>query len=524
MDIFYNQERIHPKGVGAMNKTIKGAVLFLILFLLTAVGITYFSIQKANHGTETVAENREQGIDLYGTYDENDLLVEELLENYNGVEIKIPQISGLKDKEVQDKVNNDIYAKCHGLLDEFETVNYAVYTERANFGNTLSISFYVGSETSYDQIYMNYELIHGNELYLEDLFMEDTDITEIVRKAFYQTLVKDSEYTSESPVVSPDENELYKAVKGYMESDLQEFTFSPAEIAFYYKDYVAGIRMVDIPDKVSIYAKYMTDESIFEKDGIGYDDIFTCADTQYGAFDLIDYGYLEPNFWYDVTAGQMWTEDIDEEKLKAFNEFKSEMYEAAFEKVEEYGEIARNNPDKFYILLAKPDVSLYFDQEYNNGEWAYVVSNVASVNENYQIYEMPMELYESTYKDRIIDTYRYVYFAMRGGAYLDPYEDHGADVTNIYETKLYNYNTKEELTEFADIFYEDSGYMEVIEGKTREFLGYQNYSEAYIEQLMDTAEYKIEGTTIVASIPSAQNFYVSVFFDEFDKEMLKIFD
>ena len=56
-----------------MSRTIKGAILFIVLFLAAAVGITYFSIQKANNGVGTATE--EEGIDLYGTYDENDLLV-----------------------------------------------------------------------------------------------------------------------------------------------------------------------------------------------------------------------------------------------------------------------------------------------------------------------------------------------------------------------------------------------------------------------------------------------------------------
>ena len=506
-----------------MNKTIKNAVIFIVVFFAAAVGITHFSIRKA---VEDMGDlSAESGIDLYGTYDENDLLIKEKTEIVNGLEIKIPQINGLKDKNVQEKVNKEIYDRCHELIGIYEPINYAVYHKRANFGNVLSISFNVGNNTGYDQVYLNYELVHGNMLELEDLFLQDTDIREIVRKAFYQSMIKDGAYTEEDRLAFPDENELYKAVKGYMGGDTYKFSFSPAEITFYYKDHVASIRMIDIADKVSVYSRYMTDESIFENDGIGYDDVFTCADTQYGGFEWIDYGYREPNFWYDVTAGQEWTEDIDEEKLRVYGAFKSEMMEAAYDKVEEYAEIAKSNPDQFYILLARPNVGLYIDQEYNDGEWDYTVSNVATVGEYYELYEMPMELYENTYKDRIIDTYRYIYFGMRGGAYFDTYYDNvGEDITVIQETKLCNYYTGEELTELEDVFHKDSGYMDVIERKTREFLGYRYDSQEYIAQLVDMAEYSIEGSHIRASIPSIPDFYVNIFFDEFDREMLKIFD
>ena len=63
-----------------------------------------------------------------------------------------------------------------------------------------------------------------------------------------------------------------------------------------------------------------------------------------------------------------------------------------------------------------------------------------------------------------------------------------------------------------------------MEDKTREFLGYQGFLAENIDRLMETAEYELEGTNIIASIPSVPNFQVSIFFDEFDKEMLKVFD
>ena len=104
------------------------------------------------------------------------------------------------------------------------------------------------------------------------------------------------------------------------------------------------------------------------------------------------------------------------------------------------------------------------------------------------------------------------------------YDADGAEVTNINETKLYNYYTKEPLTDFDDVFHENSGYMGIMEEKTREFLGYQGFSADNIDRLMETAEYELVGTNVVASIPSVPNFEVSIYFDEFDKEMLKVFD
>ncbi len=61
-------------------------------------------------------ENIEEGIDLYGTYDENDLYIEEVPTIYEGVEINIPTISGLKDKIIEEKINSDMQSKVLELV------------------------------------------------------------------------------------------------------------------------------------------------------------------------------------------------------------------------------------------------------------------------------------------------------------------------------------------------------------------------------------------------------------------------
>jgi len=521
-----------------MKKTITAALIFIAILSFAAVGITYFSIEKTLEKssesvlTETlppeVAERIETGIDLDGTYDENDLIVESKTELINDAEVKIPQINGLKNKEVQEKINKEIYNECHQLVEKFPDINYGVYTERANFGNVFSVSFHVGDDDNYDQLYFNYELVTGEKLYLEDLFLKDADLTEIVRKAFYQSMVRDNSYIEGEEFASPDENALYKFVKGYMESDEPVFSFSASEICFYYKEYVASVRMLDIADKVSVYSKYMTDESIFENDNIGYDNMFTCADSnQYDGFEMIDYGYIEPNFWYDVTVWKIWLEDIDKTKLDAFEKFKAKLIDTTYDKIEEYRQTAIDNPEKFYILLAKPNINLFTNQVYNSETgWTYTPSNAAYMGESYYIYEMPMSLYESTYKDKIMETYRYPYFAMRGGAYFDPYDNYGADVTQTDSNKLYNYITGEELKTLEDVFAENSGYTETLNEIVKErLINNYEYSEDECIDISHIVEYKLDGTTVIASVQMPdEKIDIWISLNEFDKDMLKIFD
>ena len=510
-----------------MKKLIIGLLIFLTIFALTAVGITYLSIQNANK--PDIIQSNETGIDLYGTYDQNDLTINKLKETYNDIEIEIPELLGLKNTNVQKKINQDIKARIYEALEGLTDIRYANFYTRANFANVISISYYIGIENSSEHITLNYNLVDGERLKVEDLFVSDADLTEIVRNAFYLTMVQNNQYNNEytnNGIVSPNENDLYKAVKAYMENDKKLFVFSPSDIAFYNKDgSMATVKMIDVANKVSVYNKYLTEESLFIRDDIGYKNLFTCANGSYDVFEKIDYGYMEDNYWYDVTvwAGYQ-DEEIDEGKQEKFNDFKSQLYNKTYDKVYEYQEIAKKNPDKFYILLSKPTINMYSDSKYENGKWTYTYSDMATVYENVQIFEMPINVYENLYKDKIIDTYRYQYFEMRGGAYLDTYETDGAVVTEIRNEKLYNYVTGEELAKLSDVFKEDSDYMNVIETRTKESLIEKyNYSEDDADKLLKDINCELVGTRINVTIPAVEDFLVIVNFNSFDTSMMKLF-
>ena len=113
----------------------------------------------------------------------------------------------------------------------------------------------------------------------------------------------------------------------------------------------------------------------------------------------------------------------------------------------EYRAVAKENPDKFYIVFMKPSIRMDSDSVYINGKWHYTYFDTATVNDNFQVFEMPIELYNTVYKDKLVDSYRYEYFAMRGGVWLDTDNTQGATVTESYNTEKYNYITKERIYE-----------------------------------------------------------------------------
>lgn len=386
------------------------------------------------------------GIDLYGTYDGNDLLIEGISpENYaDNEEIKIPQIKGLKDAEIQSKINSELYSRTMELIKKHPSAGYTNYYTRANFANVISISFSVGFEEEpySEQAYFNYNLVNGEQLKFEDLFTPGTDILSIVRHAFYREMAFYGEYDHESKLHSPDENEVYKAVKSFMAEEDKSFAFSPVGIYLYNKNHFAEIKMLDRAEDIAIYSKYITDESIFTGEYEGFKNAFTCADIQYDIFDKIEYGYLEDNLWYDFTVWNTYIPFDDppsDERLEKFEAFIARVTEEEYSKLTAYREKAKANPDKFYIVLIKPNVNMELESDYTDGKWHYTYFDTATVNTQIQLFEMPVEVYTTTYRDKIIETYRYEYFAMRGGAYFDTENLEGALLTETNDKYTYNY-------------------------------------------------------------------------------------
>lgn len=97
-------------------------ILFVITVVFTILSTIITSLfiksnsnnlntQNLNGDTNTSLDNltnAEQVIDLYATYDQNDLLINQITEMYNEIEITILQIEGLKDKDIESKINNEM--------------------------------------------------------------------------------------------------------------------------------------------------------------------------------------------------------------------------------------------------------------------------------------------------------------------------------------------------------------------------------------------------------------------------------
>ena len=119
---------------------MKKLPLFIVIFTILAIGCTAIMIEIKNgdendknisyeeienKNEEIHNEIPEKTLNLNGTYSQNDLIIYEsdfFIEECNKT-IKIPQISGLKNKTIENKINDNIKSKIkdkirEGVLEE----------------------------------------------------------------------------------------------------------------------------------------------------------------------------------------------------------------------------------------------------------------------------------------------------------------------------------------------------------------------------------------------------------------------
>lgn len=502
----------------------------IVILLLIFVGV----IHLKNPSSTPVLSTVSQSIDLNGTYDMNDLLIDSVTETVNGKEVSYPCIKGLKNKTVEEKINSELYEKAHELTDKYrDTLTYGSFYTDANFANVLSLSFQVGfdSEPYYEHIRFNYSLTDGSHLTLEDLFLPDADLLNIVRESFYYSLVYGTESDVEDGnyIYSPNEDEVYVAVRSYMAQRDKAFLFTPTSIYLYSADAMATVPMVDHASSIAVYSKYLTEKSIFTGEYTGFKNLITCSEVSESMFEHIEYGYLEDNMWYDFTITNDYIPKdgtgYDEKAVSLYQKLRKSVFDSFFADIDSYRKTARENPDRFYALFIKPSSQLYVDSKYSNGNWHYDFSDLSAFTNDVLIYETDKDTYENEFRPLIADTYRYRYFAMRGGAFIYE-EDLPENVTCTREqtSLLYDYRQNALLTELDDVFLPGSDYMSAIREAVEERLSYRDCTDSEIQDMVDEMSLSLNGTSIIAAFPSHPDEEVNIYFDFLDKSLFKCFN
>ena len=180
------------KGAKKLKKTIIGLIIFTIVAVSTTAILIIEKNKPENITPDIPKENSEKeiGTKRNQKYNQNDLEI--IRKNVDGiVEYNSIRISGLKNKEIENKINNEIAQteeEFVNLLSNFETDKHRYINEyvAANFSNILSISMEASSYGSSDSIekkkYLNYDLTTGNKIELKDLFLPNADIDRYARE------------------------------------------------------------------------------------------------------------------------------------------------------------------------------------------------------------------------------------------------------------------------------------------------------------------------------------------------------
>lgn len=298
-----------------MFKTTKAKIIFVVAFCVICISVTLGLILYKNIEieqeiisdidiTETDKKNKDfAGINLKGTYNQNDLKVEEKRATKENIEINYERISGLKSKIIQENINRELERVAlnfyrEQIKDLDKVINVFVYiTNTANFANTISfeVSYVAKIDDDGDGFYqgfkgINYDLTTGDEITIDKLFTSDAPIENILRNSAYYSLAQNNvEENLAGDFVVTDygdiEDEILTFINQYKKQQIKEFDFSPKEICIFYgENKRITIDMEKYADYIAIYSRYLTDESIYETSDVGLKNLYTLSQRY-----LVDY-------------------------------------------------------------------------------------------------------------------------------------------------------------------------------------------------------------------------------------------
>ena len=290
-----------------MFKTTKSKIAFVTVFCLLCIMITVGAVIYKNieiedinqENNQEIVENQDNvsGIDLKGTYSQNDISLTEKKASKDKVEIVYYQINGLNDTIIQNSINRDIelvalncYKETVKDLNEVENVCVSIYC-MANFANTLSLEVsytgnMIGEEDGFFQGFkgLNYDLTTGEKIKFEKLFTANAPMEDILRKSAYYSLIKRNlkDNLSGDKVVNDYgdvEDDVAFVIEQYKKAKIEEFSFSPKVVDIFYENQsIIEIDMSKYAEYIAIYNRYANSENnLYEKNDIGLKGLYTLS-------------------------------------------------------------------------------------------------------------------------------------------------------------------------------------------------------------------------------------------------------
>lgn len=385
------------------NKTIIIITILIIVLclILTVVAIFINKDKKLkdndiiNQNEKVEKENNLKVTSLIERYANNSLKFEtvefkegkkQVFDNYEmyKVEISYAQISGLKNKTVQDKINSEIKQKVFNLYnkkylnDESIDRLFINADVTSNFGNILSVQIYGtityknNGQYTYDYfntIGLNYKLETGEYLKLKDLFVASANLNNIVAQSKYLAMAWDElkepgELNMNEIDTSKYEEEIFAYVNKFKEQENPEFYFTPSKLYLKVigeKEYIP-IDMAKYYDSIAIYKRYNDISNLYETKSLNNNKpfVFTSKSQEYTYMydDVLD------NLFVDIQINVFESEEAKkaEEKVKPKVE----------ELVKEIKSKASANKNRG--IAYKAMIGIYYNQNDNLVNVSYLIS------------------------------------------------------------------------------------------------------------------------------------------------------
>ena len=367
-----------------MFKTTKGKVIFVMIFCIICITITlgtviYKNIEIdddiAQENNENESQKNVNGIDLKGTYNQNDLTITEKRATKDKVEITYCQISGLNNNVIQNNINKDLESAAlnfykEKVTDLNEVINVIVNVNNtANFANTLSfeVSYVAKKDDDGDGFYqgfkgLNYDLTTGEKITFDKLFTSNAPMEEILRKSAYYSLIRKNLTTNlagelEVADYGDVEEQTKLFVEKYKKGKITEFEFSPKTInVFWGENDIIEIDMAKYSDYIAIYNRYLSDDvNIYEKNDVGLKNLYTLTERNASQYTYMNY-QKGSNYFIDINLVNY--DGKDNELSENLKKNKIIELEAEIEKIKN---LVYKNPDNFYILNYNISISTTYD-------------------------------------------------------------------------------------------------------------------------------------------------------------------
>lgn len=510
--------------------SIKKLVVLLSSFIVIAVMITTALIMTNKAGSFTDVSSGEEknksnherviGTKKNQKYNQNDLKIIYQDTNYEGLEYKTLRINGLKNKEIENKINkeleeieDEIIKKLVSASGEQENA-YLSSNVNANYSNILSVTFY-GSKSDSNYVpqiniekFLNYDLTTGNKIKLEDLFLPGTDIDLYAQNDIYKQKLHDG-FSKKNIFFNPDywqsgelqyvldevdEIDFIKQYNKYKNSK-KDFYLTTTGIGISYsKDGNYGdvyIKYMDCLDNLVVYTKFLTKESIFERDDIGLKDLYVCSSVvdqnDQSVYLIKD---LATNLRIDARIN-VWTSEGYNE-LEFFKNTLAKLKAELIEKKEEYIKIANENKDKYYFVGIVYDINRYYPKTLlsSYGEEKDIEEDKFIVYEQEKTYSVSMQDFSNWFEDKLIQNYTGNRYTLDYQLYIPISDEEKAkcDIKEKTSSIIYNLARKTSTSDLSGIFEDEIDYTTPISDYLEK---YYNIDREKVENMIKNHEYAI---------------------------------